>query len=239
MELANFKYGHTEFPVSSSRELLVACDPAVAKMLDFFAFMIETYVGQAIVSAAATVTSSADIRAAPLERAVMSTIPIDPMSIAKPTQFKFPLLAVWRKTARFDQRTMNWWQDTATIGVAYVLPPLSAGQATRVQPALTAVSRILHTAIVRGFDPSYNDSERVFQTIETARTKLTGGTFERFEFGDTTDFHAFIGDIELHEQTMPLTTGLATLEGVDAVITDESVEPGSPIDMIDLTLPQP
>lgn len=234
-DYAQFKYSATSFPIATpaaGASLLSTCDPVIAKLLDFIGYRIQTYVGGALVAASGSGN-------APITASVGSKVPIDPVTIAKVEQFKFPILAIWRKTSKYDQRTTNWDQETSRVGIAYILPPLTAAQSSKLQSVLVAVGRVVHTSFAQGFDPGYNSGERVFSTEDTARSRLMSAEYAHFPFEGNTDFHAWIGEAEIAELTVPDTDNLHDFTGTDTVITDESVEPGNPIDVVDLALGEP
>jgi hypothetical protein len=223
-----FKYGHVQYPLHSTDgtgSLLAVCDPVVATLLDYFAYRITTYVGDALVAAS-------DGTQAPIVNAVETKLPIDPIAIAKADQFKFPLLAVWRKRSDFSDHSINWRQNVARLGIAYILPPMTAGQSIRLWSVLTAVSDIVDHSIKVGHDAGFNNDQTVFFDNDVARARLMTGEHVRIPFGDTMDFQAWLGEMELTETVRPSTEGLSLYTGSDIVITDESVQPGNPIEII-------
>lgn len=149
-DYGRFKRGKREFPLdaSSSESLLFDADPFLYYALDFFQAMIERHVGARLMAAAADVPS--------IEAPVSYAVPIDPMPfLAQSTHYAFPLLGVYRKSGRLEDRTVGWRHDATTFEVVYILPPLDAGEAERVVPILTAIRDVLDDRARHGADPSY------------------------------------------------------------------------------------
>lgn len=240
VQIAGFRYGNTTFPLTaglSGASLLETCDPNIGIILDYLAQVIETHAGAAIVAACAS-------GAAPITAAVAQKVWIEPRRdmLAKGAGFQFPMLAVWRRSGTWDDHTTEYRHDTSRIGVAYVLPPLSAAQALHVAPALTAIAHIVDFALKRGYDATYRGGERILIQNNIEKCKLLEGSFEPVTLGDSDAivFHSWVGELmmvegnELYDapEALELTT-------IQTVITDQSVEEGNPADMIVTEWPEP
>lgn len=228
VEFGAFKYASVNFPLRAQdpeADLLSTCDPTVAKLLDFFQSVLETYVSPALIGAA-----SAGF--APIMQMVGVTVPIDPSLISKVDQLQLPILAVWRKKSTKSQRTANWQQSAWTMGVAYILPPLSAEQAIKLHPILNAVEQALSNRIHYGFDPNFNDGERIFLDNDIAACRIVSSEIGRWDVSKDLDFHGWFGELELIEQEMPTTEGLEKLSGMSFKNSDESASPGNPVEVV-------
>ncbi len=223
-----FQYGEVQYPLpaqTSGASLLSVADPLIATLLDFFAYRITTYVGDALTTAAAS-------GGVVITSAVETKLSIDPMAIAKADQFKFPLLAVWRKRSDNSDKTTNWHSYLSKIGIAYILPPMTAAQSLRVWPILHGVNDVIDHSVMVGHDAGFDSDVRIFAEAETGRARLMRCEFSRYPFGDTMDFQAWTGELEVVELMRATTAGLPTYQGSNVSITDESVQPGNPIEMI-------
>lgn len=219
-----FTYGQVDYPLdtqSSGTSLLAVCDPLVTDILGFLSAVITAYAGDALIGA-----SSSGF--APITSAVATTVSIDPETIAKVDQFKFPLLAVWRKNVKYAQQTQTWVQDRSRLGIAYILPPLTVVQSVRLLPILNSVSQIVNRCIRLGYDSNYQDGTTIFSK---AVPLMQSGEYQRFPFGDTMDFHAWTGDLEVWEQVTASSDGFSPLTGHSIIVTDESIEEGNPVEM--------
>jgi hypothetical protein len=227
----SFEFGKVVFPVPTAPthpSLLASCDPSLAKLLDFLQYMITTYVGDALMTAAGLPTS------APITAAVAQVVPINPSTIAKAEQWQFPMLAGWRQSAKNSDRTLNWRQDTSTVGIAYILPPLSPAQSITLQPVLTAISHICNYALRQGSDPGYNAGEQVIRDNLITRARLMSGEWGAYNFDNEGKAYwsSWLGEIELVEQTEPYTVGLDPLDGSDVVISQQDSDAAVPIDIV-------
>jgi hypothetical protein len=226
-----FVIGGVTYPLTTQAtgtSLVDVCDPALAKLISFISFRVNLYLGDALTGAVAAGNP-------PIGANVRRTFSQDALSlIAKAEQAAFPFLAIWRKKSKFDDRTSNWRQDTCTMGFAYVLPPMTLEQGEKFAHVLHAVTVIVKHSLYLGFDPAYNDSERIFETSGIASARLTTATYEPYRIGDLTDthFNAVVGELEVVEQVTPSDGGLQKLTVSTVKITDESTQPGNPDDVI-------
>lgn len=230
-EYDEFDVGGAHFPLSdqaAGASLLALCDPALAALIPFLAFRINRGLAEALKGAVAAGNP-------PIGANIRKTFSTDALTnIAKAEQTAFPFFCVHRKSALFSDRTGNWRQGKATLGFAYVLPAMTLEQAEKFSHVLHAVAGIIEHSLYIGFDPNYNDGERLLDVSGIASARLIEVRYEPYRIGDLTDthFHAVVGDIEVVEQVMPTTTGIQTLSGTAVKITDESAQPGDPVDVI-------
>lgn len=230
-EFGAFKYGKVQYPLAAQAgdaSLLAVCDPAVAKLLDFWQSILTTYLAPALLSAASGV--------APITEIVGTAISINPADVAKFDQLSLPIVAIWRKSSVKSQRTANWQQAIWKMGAAYIFPPLSAEQAIKLHPALNAVGQILSNRLHYGFDPSYNSGERIFLDNDIAACKLVSSEIGRWDVDKGLDFHAWLGELEMTEQEMATTEGLQSLSGASFKISDESASPGNPVEVVNAVI---
>lgn len=229
-EFQVFQYGGVQYPliaVDPGTELLSICDPILATLLDFFEYRIGYYLGDVL-------TSASTGGHAPITSAVETKIAVDPEILSKADQFKFPLLAVWHMRSDLRDQSTNWRERTRRLGISYVLPPLSAAQEIRILPLLSSVEAVIDHSIKQGFDPGFNSGERVF--LDTRKAQLMTGSIGRYPFGDTIDFHAWRGEMDLVETMRPTSDGLSEYVGSSITITDESVQEGNPITLVQASI---
>lgn len=130
--------------------LLQDADPALFYALDYYTYLINTFPGPRLLLAA----SSAGMGSV-IQKAVAQSYPWPPDLTLQETQFRFPLLAMYRKTATYRWKTASWEDDVCTIDVLYVLPPLTGGQNEAILPILRAVEETIRKKTTMGFDPGY------------------------------------------------------------------------------------
>lgn len=226
-EFGAFRYGNVNYPLPSQpadTNLLAVCDPTVAKLLDFFQSILGTYVARAFLSASQGVTPITDM--------IGTAISIDPSLISKVDQLKPPIFAVWRKKSTKSQRTANWQHSVWTMGTAFILPPFSAEQAIKFHPILNAIEQTISSRVHYGFDPSYNDGERICLDNNIAAFRVLSSEIGRWDVSKDLDFHGWFAELELTEQEMPTTEGLEKLSGISYKVSDESASPGNPVEVV-------
>lgn len=234
-EREQFTFGDINFPLEDGTpgvSLLATCDPARAKLISFLSAQLDRYIGEAL-------TGSLSAGAPRATKNVARTLSVDPVAnVVKAEQVGFPLFCIWPKSSTFDDKTSNWRQEIRILGVAYMLPKMTLEQAEKYEPILRSVVAVLNHSLYLGYDPNYNNGERVVGDNRITSAKLVRGTYEAFQIGDLTDTqsHAFFGEIELREMVQPNDVGLAPLTGANLKITDGTEQPGNPVDAINARL---
>lgn len=218
-----FKYGQALYPLDpvDDQTLLRLCDPALFKLADYLRFVITKY-ADAAVQAVVQLPPQTSIK-----HVIEQVVPVDPDTIAKVDQFQFPLLCIWPKSAKYGERTLNWTLDTRTLGLAYVMPPLTGHQAVRWAPLLTAVSHICNAAMKAGHDVDYNDDERVLVSNRITSARLVSAEFGHFDFagkGQPPFFPAWVAELEVAEKVEPYSAGLSDFDGADVVADNHPVD---------------
>jgi hypothetical protein len=221
-EYINCKYGGIVFPVATvtgGTPLLESCDPGLFSLLQFIKSLIEDYVGPAFLSAANGAEG--------ITVSVGSIVPLDPLRISNYTILKFPILCGWRTEGRFNNRTTAWRQHSATVRIAYVLPPLSAETLFNLNPVLNAVEKIVDHKLFQAFDPGYNSGELVFTANGICNAKLTSSTRGTYQLAQDVDFDATVMELELEEREMPYVAGVTAEESYLQI--DNSYDPDDPV----------
>ena len=147
----SFTHGAVKFPLptGTGQTLLRQVDPTIFFLTDFFEWAIRHYLGARLVEAAqnAGLVEITDV--------VRATSAMDPVPYLLQVQARYPLLAVYRTDSEFADRTVTRRQDTSTIMVAYVLPPMVASRAEQVAPITHAVHSTIDRMVTALGDPSY------------------------------------------------------------------------------------
>jgi hypothetical protein len=159
--MSTLQYGGIKYPIESpgtGGSLLESCDPFVWRALSLYRAVILAYVGQALT----------DAMAGQVRSAVEQITHLDPSEWLLKTSFAHPLLAVYPVSGTEAGLTLERKSVTTRYRVAYVLPPLTAEQASRVLPVLTAIRKLLSTVTSRQGDESHESHETVFFDAEIA-----------------------------------------------------------------------
>ena len=188
-------------------------------MLSFLSAMLRQHVGARLVAECSRSGLSA------ITDAVMYGAPYDVTPYLREAQFDFPLLAIYRMTARYPEATASWTRDEGEWGVDYVLPPLSASQAERIVPILRAVGVVIENRTRQGWDPSYRGGEKIVNTAAIDAIGLMSGTYGLFRAVDGTDlsFWGFRGILAVSERTSPVAGAFPVFAGADVEV-DLSVQ---------------
>lgn len=218
-----FQFGSIVFPLAdqaAGTSLLSVCDPALAKLIDFLAFEIDSKLSTAL-------TGTLSSGALPVGKNIAMRLSVHPTEgHTKADLLKWPLFCVYRGTSKMSAVTLNWRQDVHTLEWCYVLPPMTLLWADKFAHVLHAVVDIVNWSLAQGYDPLYNSGERVIGANKIASAKCVQAKYGPYKLGDQTDtiFHGVFGEIELVEQSEPNTTGLLDLTGADFAVTQQSLD---------------
>lgn len=228
---AEFKYGAVIYPIPAGTggpALLDVCDPGVGAILGFTSACITNYLHGAVAAVSG---------GTPVKQAVGNALPIDPMAIAKHTPYKFPLLCAWRKSSVYGNLTKAFRKDVSRIGLAYILPPLDADDAVNTWPMLAAVGHIVDRSLFQAFDPNSSSGASVLLNAGVARAEVKSATYERFAFGDSMDFFAWVAEVEMVERAMPYSSdAVYDLNEITVDIADATVGPVTIDHAVDATV---
>ena len=145
----SFQVGGTVYPLRSDITFLQAADPAIFYMLDFYTYLIQTYVGAAMIQAV-------NLSGAPILAPVMQRYPTLPnVTQMAENQFKFPLLCIGRTRSKGRRKTMGWEDQRGLFDLLYSFPPLTAGQSESLVPMLEAIKEVLQHKTTQSFDANY------------------------------------------------------------------------------------
>lgn len=201
-------------------------DPAIFYVLEFYTAVIQRHVGPRLLAEAiaAGMTGIGD--------AVGDVIPFDPEPYLTERHTGFPLLSAARRSIKFED-VGGQRHGVSEVEVSYVLPPLQAGEAERLYPALKAVVDVIDNRTEQGSDPLYTptggslgQSPWEFGGVATAEIK--GATIGSLEASDDVFFPAVILQLEIREKSALNIEDLEPFEGAnvqeDLAYTD-GIEP--------------
>lgn len=184
--------------VDGPNTLLQDADPVVYWALQFYASVLATHMGARLLQEAAGVN-------APITQAIAFTTPLDPLQWALEEHFQFPLLALYRVSAKSSYRTYNWSQQTTKLGIAYILPPLTAGQAEAIAPILATIPIILANRTEQGFDPAFQNGAKVWSGAFAGLQDIDApveGSFGMLPGLEDLAFPSWTGFITVNERQM-------------------------------------
>jgi len=220
-DYSNFRRGAAVFPLTAStvNSLLQDADPAVFFALDYLTFVLNQEIGTRLVA-------QAQLAGAPILQAVAQQTPQDPEPFLQSEQFSFPLLAVYRKSSALHQLTASYRDDVSLWEVAYILPPLTAGQSEQILPILHAAKMALDDRAEVGRDSDYTppivgaaagDSVWGASYANLEAIKFTTATHGRLPKSESLWFHAIILEAEVKERTNKIAGSLSVFGGADLI----------------------
>lgn len=237
-EAQSFYYGGVDFPLTASADnsLLRDADPAVYYALEFFAQMITTHLGDRLLAEAAA-CGATDITAA-----VAESMPIDPAQFLTEEHFKFPLLSLYRESTSYKYLTTKRRVAIHKLKLAYVLPPVRAGQAERLLPILHAVGLLIDQKATQGADPAYTPTsptgtagEFVWSTPRTAvaKVEVKDSATGAYQISNDLFFPSVLMSIEMWELADVGGADYLDFEGADLDINAVQESDGTTVDVVD------
>ena len=132
-------------------DLLLAADPARFFTLDYLIWTLNFAVGQALCAAG-------EANSCPMGGSAVNSVALvdpEPYMATDGAQFRFPLLALWRKKSRSAYISTVYPYREGTWKLRYVLPAMGFETATRIEPIFQAVEEAIDNACHQGYHPQY------------------------------------------------------------------------------------
>lgn len=142
-------------PVSGTNGPLAIADPSVFYALDYYPWMLGTYIGDLFTSMCTALkfcTTDGNV----IANSVNTQLAVDPAEYLTKAQMPLPLFAIWREkgTSR-KYRSVIKMKEVTTLRAIWVLPPMTVVQAKAFEPLLKAASLVMDHATEAGWDPAY------------------------------------------------------------------------------------
>lgn len=235
-EQSSFVIGGVTFPLATStgNSALKDADPALYYTIDYFASVLQTYLGARLVAEASALGLSTGPNA--ITQAVGYSLPYDPVTVLQEQQIShWPLLAVFREKSKFKWKSMAYQSTQGTWKVLYVLPPLSGGQREKLGPILSAVPKILMDRIENMFDPGYQSGLEIWKAAGLEEITLTDDAMGSFEIPQSSIvFPAWSATLYVAERSgkLPSTATGGKYLGTDVEI--DTAGSAAPLDTVDV-----
>jgi hypothetical protein len=233
-DYSGFVYGAVTFPIPTNgageggngASFLRDADPPLFYLLEYYKFIIEKHIGPRMMLEA--VAGGVD----QIERPVAETLPLNPEPYLIDEHIKFPLLAAYRKSSKFEWVGSNKHM-VDEVQVAYVLPALDPGHAERMLPVLHAIAAVLDNRTEQGFDPDYTPTapvgtagEPFWERAGLAYAGVEGVTYGGYAPAEGVYFPAAIFTIKLKERSNPDVESLEMLG--DALVNIDVADDNEP-----------
>ncbi len=148
-DFTSFRVGGVSFPLQPTTAPLRITDPAVYYALDFWKYLLRTYVEDAFLTAARCASM-------PFQAIVAQQYPYLPTTTQMAeNQFAFPLMCLGRTTAFYSRKTSGWEHDRGLFELLYALPPMTPAQGELLLPFLHAIAMVIREKTTQGYDPGY------------------------------------------------------------------------------------
>lgn len=231
-DYGRFKFGGVSFPIAPTPfvEARVALDPFLSTAIAFFKAMLDTHLGQYF-AAMVTATDVANMTST----IVGEAIAYDPSPYLTLSQYKFPLLALYRVEEETTDHTVAWYKSASTYTMLYILPPLTAAQANRITSILKGVRSVIIDRTNQGYDPAYMGGAEVWGDAGIMSIGVT-----KARYGTIPDLAAniYFPALELTfacEERENESPGLDTLAGVDVEIDVSNGAPNDGVKVAEFT----
>lgn len=245
-DYSGFKVGGATYPLSAAgtgpggrgASLLRDADPTLFYLLEYCKSVLETHLGPRFM---AEVIAGG---ASQIDRVVAETLPLDPDPYIVEEHIRFPLLAAYRKGSKFE-RIGVYRVSIDEIEVSYVLPPLQAGEAERLMPALKAVASILDNRIHQGSDPAFlpttplgSEGEIFWKRAGVIGISVESASYGRYAPTESLHFPCVVLTLQVHERSEFNVSVFDLLSGEDLTIQLEDL-PGDVVTAVEVAIQGP
>lgn len=216
MGYESFKIGNVNYPLDpllAVNDADVVLDPAVDHLLNYIDFVLTRNLGDYWTALATRLglTDYLDL--------IAEKIPYDPTYYFTASQYKLPLLCLFRTSEIKKGKTVHWYVFKGDLVFRYIFPPVDASQYLSVSKLLKAVRDIVSDRIEQGYDPNYLDgygspiTHGNFGICEVGVTEVKFGNLESPE--NNMFFPCLELTINMEERENFAITTFDDLEGVD------------------------
>lgn len=213
-DYGSFAHGAVNYPLTTAttNSLLQDADPAIYHALEFFSGMLDIHLGARLFAEAANLNLT-------IPNAVALKLAMEPQPFLLANQFRFPLLALYRKSETSTDHTAVWSRDDSEWELAYVLPPLIQVHAEKLTPILRAASRIIAHCCQQGYDPAYLSGQNIWDTANLQKVSLVSTQYGGYDPIENIDkyYRAIVCKLIVKERDDYPTTGtpFETFNGAD------------------------
>lgn len=231
LEDGYFKVGGASSPLtaSTSNSLLKDADPVIYYMLQFYAGVLSLHMG-ARWNAEVAAAGRTDLA----NHTVIHKLPYDPIPYLQENQYKFPLLACYRKSESYAELTSTWYNITSKLNIMWIMPPMSAGQMERLAPFRAHVARTIVDRTEQGLDTNYNSGQNVWAASGLSKIRIVNCSYGNIPTDTNSYYPTILLECEMIERRMPATepgSNFELLTGWDGyVIASTDVEVDDPDD---------
>jgi hypothetical protein len=212
---SHFGYNTTVFPLTAGATLATA-DTPTNTILRYYSNIIQANLGAAFAADAAQCNFlHASLNYIVDGSMVAQAVSFPVSSTLKITDYKFPLLSVYRTKRDFVQHSSLKVMIESQYDVCFILPPLTTRQFNFLYKYLELVSDVLVTRTWQGFDPLYNSGEQVWKSANIAYAEMHNDQYGSFLGADgSTEFPSIKLNIKMMEETQNVLSDFNSLNKV-------------------------
>lgn len=196
--------------------LVESCDPVLAGLTTALSEHLNRVLNPAWSSAALQLSSTV----------VAQTHHREPGKDLAHLTWRWPVLAMWRESEKWTQRTLAYDSCEGVIRAAYILPPLTVEAFERLAHIRHAVVATIRAFLENHGDPSYNAGVDVLADLGIEWIWLTDAEYGSYQTdtGTALEHPAVRIKFDLRERQMPYVNGLPAMTSVrsDIESADES-----------------
>lgn len=156
----HFTVGEVQYPLTSGLGLS-DLDPLLRRLCEFCSSVIQTNLNTAFNQAC----TAAGVELNEDGYAVGSVLPYDPVPYLVENYLTFPILAVHRRDAEFNQKTMAQYVYRTRLTIDWILPSLTLDQSRRIVPFRKNVLDVVAKRFLDKYDPTAGDLDGYLEGI--------------------------------------------------------------------------
>lgn len=228
-DYGQFKIGNVSFPLPAIADpAKIVCDPALTATLNYFKAVLDIHL-LSYWTAIFNNIGMIDIK----DKIVTESITYDPALYMQESQYKFPLLSLFRTTEEYIEKTVHWYAIKSEWHFNFIMPPVTAAQMNTVAHIFKVIRSIILDRTEQGYDPNYLNGKEIFGDCGIAKIAITDGEFGHI-INPKNDLNfpylKLVFEVEEREQKNP---GLDQLEGLDGYVKLSDEEASELVDLIE------
>lgn len=220
----NFSFDNNVLPpkTGTGNTLLVDADIVNQKILQFYRALLQTNLGARWAQECmACGLVNSNLQSMLDGYIVGDAICYPAPSTLKQTDYKFPLLSVYRQSEEYGQMSTHHIVTKSRFITNWILPPLNdPNKLNHLYPFLSLVSKTLLYYTFQGSDPKVNNQELFWKEAGFAFATIEGAKFGSFLGQDgKTIFPSIEMTLEVYERNQAVLSDLETFDGVDGYVS--------------------
>lgn len=233
MGYESFKIGNVQYPLDpalAASDADVVLDPAINHLLNYIDFVLTDKIG-------AYWTALSNRIGLNYPNLIAEKIPYDPSYYFSASQYRLPLLCLFRTNEVKKGKTVHWYVWNGDLKFRYIFPPCDASQYLSISKLLKAIRDVVADRIEQGYDPNYLDGYNqpiIHEDFGICSVGVTESVFGNLEDPENNMFFPTLElTINMEERENFAVDTFDNFTGIDGYVQIAQAGNTDPIDLIE------